>query len=87
MFETAIAGSLPKPSWLAETQKLWPQWKAEGLELTQAKKDATLLWIKAQEDAGVDIDGVADGELRHFGFEACFLDQLEDFLAHGFVLS
>ena len=60
MFETAIAGSLPKPAWLAETQKLWPQWKAQGDELRQAKADATLLWIKAQEDAGLDV--VGDGE-------------------------
>ncbi len=75
MFETAIAGSLPKPSWLAETQKLWPQWKAEGLELTQAKKDATLLWIKAQEDAGVDIIG--DGEQSRQHFVHGFLEQVE----------
>jgi len=60
MFQTAIAGSLPKPAWLAETGKLWPQWKAEGTELQQAKADATLLWIKAQEDAGLDV--VGDGE-------------------------
>ncbi|MEO7152890.1 MAG: methionine synthase, partial [Burkholderiaceae bacterium] len=53
MFDTAIAGSLPKPAWLAETRKLWPQWKAEGAELDAAKADATLLWIKAQEDAGL----------------------------------
>ena len=51
MFETAIAGSLPKPSWLSETEKLWPQWKLAGPELQQAKADATLLWIKAQEAA------------------------------------
>ena len=51
MFETSIAGSLPKPAWLAETNKLWPQWMAEGDALRQAKADATLLWIKAQEDA------------------------------------
>ena len=55
MFATSIAGSLPKPAWLAETHKLWPQWKAEGDALLQAKADATLLWIKAQEDAGLDI--------------------------------
>lgn len=60
MFETSIAGSLPKPAWLAETNKLWPQWQAEGDALRQAKADATLLWIKAQEDAGLDI--VGDGE-------------------------
>ena len=59
MFTTAIAGSLPKPSWLAETEKLWPQWKLQGEELRQAKADATLLWVKAQEDAGLDVIGRA----------------------------
>ena len=43
MFEATIAGSLPKPSWLAETHKLWPRWKAEGAELAEAKRDATLV--------------------------------------------
>ncbi len=75
MFETAIAGSLPKPSWLSETQKLWPQWKAEGEELAQAKVDATLLWIKAQEDAGLDIIG--DGEQSRQHFVHGFLEQVE----------
>ena len=55
MFETTIAGSLPKPSWLAEPNKLWPQWKLSGDALAEAKRDATLLWIKSQEDAGIDI--------------------------------
>src|SRR5438552_6071066 len=58
MFETAIAGSLPKPAWLAETEKLWPQWKASGAELDAAKRDATLLAIKTQEDAGLDVVGI-----------------------------
>ena len=31
MFTTAIAGSLPKPAWLAETEKLWPQWTTLSL--------------------------------------------------------
>jgi 5-methyltetrahydropteroyltriglutamate--homocysteine methyltransferase len=75
MFETAIAGSLPKPAWLAETQKLWPQWKAQGEELRQAKADATLLWIKAQEDAGLDI--VGDGEQSRQPFVHGFLEQVE----------
>src|SRR5205085_1663141 len=39
MFETTIAGSLPKPSWLAEPNKLWPQWKLAGDELAAAKAD------------------------------------------------
>ena len=74
MFETTIAGSLPKPSWLSETQKLWPQWKCQGDELRQAKADATLLWIKAQEDAGLDI--VGDGEQSRQHFVHGFLEQV-----------
>src|SRR5579872_3487533 len=54
MFETTIAGSLPKPSWLAEPNKLWPQWRLAGAELAAAKADATLLALKSQEDAGID---------------------------------
>jgi 5-methyltetrahydropteroyltriglutamate--homocysteine methyltransferase len=75
MFDTAIAGSLPKPAWLAETNKLWPQWKAEGAELAQAKLDATLLWIKAQEDAGLTVIG--DGEQSRQHFVHGFLERVE----------
>ncbi len=75
MFDTAIAGSLPKPSWLAETHKLWPLWKLQGTELAQAKLDATLLWIKAQEDAGLTVIG--DGEQSRQHFVHGFLEQVE----------
>ena len=75
MFETTIAGSLPKPGWLSETHKLWPQWRQQGAELVQAKADATLLWIKAQEDAGLDI--VGDGEQSRQHFVHGFLEQVE----------
>jgi 5-methyltetrahydropteroyltriglutamate--homocysteine methyltransferase len=75
MFPTSLAGSLPKPAWLAATNKLWPQWRAEGSELAQAKLDATLLWIKAQEDAGLDI--VGDGEQSRQHFVHGFLEQVE----------
>lgn len=75
MFETTIAGSLPKPEWLAEPEKLWPKWKQEGDALRQAKADATLLWIKAQEDAGLDIIG--DGEQARQHFVHGFLEQVE----------
>ncbi|MEO8057929.1 MAG: methionine synthase [Burkholderiales bacterium] len=75
MFQTAIAGSLPKPAWLAETGKLWPKWQAEGAALAQAKLDATLLWIKSQEDAGVDVIG--DGEMSRQHFVHGFLEQVE----------
>ena len=75
MFDATIAGSLPKPAWLAETEKLWPKWKAEGAELQQAKLDATLLWIKAQEDAGLDVIG--DGEMSRQHFVHGFLEHVE----------
>jgi 5-methyltetrahydropteroyltriglutamate--homocysteine methyltransferase len=75
MFATAIAGSLPKPSWLAETEKLWPQWRMSGPELQRAKLDATLLWIKAQEDAGLSVIG--DGEMSRQHFVHGFLEQVE----------
>ncbi len=74
MFETTIAGSLPKPHWLAETNKLWPQWAGQGDALLQAKADATLLWIKAQEDAGLDIIG--DGEQARQHFVHGFVEQV-----------
>ncbi|HTS55508.1 MAG TPA: methionine synthase [Burkholderiales bacterium] len=75
MFETTIAGSLPKPSWLAEPGKLWPQWKLAGQALAEAKSDATLLWIKAQEDAGIDT--VSDGEQSRQHFVHGFLESIE----------
>ena len=75
MFETTIAGSLPKPGWLAETDKLWPAWRAEGAELAKAKRDATLLWLKEQEDAGIDI--VTDGEQSRQHFVHGFLEFVE----------
>jgi 5-methyltetrahydropteroyltriglutamate--homocysteine methyltransferase len=71
-FPSTIAGSLPKPSWLAEPNKLWPQWKLAGDELAQAKLDATLLAIKLQEDAGIDI--VCDGEMSRQHFVHGFLE-------------
>ncbi|HEX7892365.1 MAG TPA: methionine synthase [Ramlibacter sp.] len=75
MFSTTIAGSLPKPGWLAETRKLWPQWREQGDALKRAKADATLLWIKQQEDAGLDI--VTDGEQSRQHFVHGFLEQVE----------
>jgi 5-methyltetrahydropteroyltriglutamate--homocysteine methyltransferase len=74
MFRTAIAGSLPKPAWLAETEKLWAPWKLEGAALDQAKADATVLWIKAQEDAGLST--VGDGEQARQHFVHGFVEQV-----------
>jgi 5-methyltetrahydropteroyltriglutamate--homocysteine methyltransferase len=75
MFETTIAGSLPKPFWLAEPNKLWAPWRTSGAELAQAKRDATLLALKEQEDAGVDI--VTDGEQSRQHFVHGFLEFVE----------
>ena len=72
MFETTIAGSLPKPSWLAEPNRLWAPWKLAGDELKSGKLDATLLAIKVQEDAGIDI--VTDGEQSRQHFVHGFLE-------------
>jgi len=75
MFQTTIAGSLPKPGWLAETGKLWPEWRATGAALAEAKRDATLVWLKEQEDAGIAI--VTDGEQSRQHFVHGFLEQVE----------
>jgi 5-methyltetrahydropteroyltriglutamate--homocysteine methyltransferase len=65
-FPATIAGSLPKPVWLAEPDRLWAPWRLEGEALAQGKRDATILAVKLQEDAGLAI--VTDGEQsrRHF---------------------
>src|SRR6516162_6643918 len=75
MLETTIAGSLPKPAWLAKPGMLWAPWQLAGEELTAAKRDATLLALKEQEDAGIDI--VTDGEQSRQHFVHGFLEQIE----------
>jgi 5-methyltetrahydropteroyltriglutamate--homocysteine methyltransferase len=75
LFPATIAGSLPKPGWLAETEKLWPEWKLEGEALAQAQRDAALVWIKHQEDAGIAV--VSDGEQFRRHFVHGFLESVE----------
>src|SRR5258707_1729645 len=72
LYPTTIAGSLPKPAWLAEPNKLWAPWRLAGDELDAAKRDATLLALKLQEDAGIDI--VTDGEQSRQHFVHGFLE-------------
>lgn len=75
LFPTTVAGSLPKPAWLAEPEKLWAAWRTDGAELDALKNDATLLWLKLQEDAGIDI--VSDGEQSRIHFVHGFLEKVE----------
>ena len=75
MFKTTIAGSCPSPHGLRKQEKLWPAWRVQGAELEHAKRDATLLWLKEQEDAGVDI--VSDGEQSRQHFVHGFLEFVE----------
>jgi 5-methyltetrahydropteroyltriglutamate--homocysteine methyltransferase len=75
LFPTTIAGSLPKPEWLAEPNMLWAPWKAKGEELARAKRDATLLAVKVQEDAGIDI--LTEGEQARQHFVHGFLEKVD----------
>src|SRR5246127_264686 len=75
MFPTTIAGSLPKPSWLAEPNKLWAPWRLAGPDLAEGKRDATMLAVKQQEDAGIDI--VGDGEQSRQHFVHGFLEAID----------
>ncbi|WP_440641183.1 methionine synthase [Bradyrhizobium sp. PUT101] len=75
LFPTTIAGSLPKPEWLAEPNMLWAPWKSQADELLRAKRDATLIWLKIQEDAGIDI--VTEGEQARQHFVHGFLEKIE----------
>jgi 5-methyltetrahydropteroyltriglutamate--homocysteine methyltransferase len=75
MLQTTIAGSLPKPFWLAKPRMLWAPWECSGEELLEAKRDATLLALKEQEDAGIDI--VTEGEQSRQHFVHGFLEQID----------
>jgi 5-methyltetrahydropteroyltriglutamate--homocysteine methyltransferase len=75
LFPTTIAGSLPKPEWLAEPNILWAPWKASGEALLRAKRDSTLVWLKLQEDFGIDI--VTEGEQSRQHFVHGFLEKID----------
>jgi 5-methyltetrahydropteroyltriglutamate--homocysteine methyltransferase len=75
MLETTIAGSLPKPEWLAEPEKLWAAWRFEGEELKRAQQRAVAEWLKHQEEAGIDI--VTDGEQFRIHFVHGFLEHIK----------
>ena len=74
LLPTSTAGSLPKPSWLAEPEKLWSPWKLKGEELTYGKKDALRVSLQEQVHAGIDIIG--DGEQTRQHFVTTFIEHL-----------
>jgi len=75
LLPTTIAGSLPKPSWLAEPEKLWAPWKLEGDALAEGKRDAVRLVLAMQEKAGIDV--VSDGEQTRRHFVNGYMEKLE----------
>ena len=75
LLPTSSAGSLPKPSWLAEPEKLWSPWKMEGEDLVSGKQDALRVVLQEQQAAGIDI--VSDGEQTRQHFVTTFIEGLE----------
>jgi 5-methyltetrahydropteroyltriglutamate--homocysteine methyltransferase len=64
--QTTIAGSLPKPSWLAKPQTLWAPWQLAGEQLVEGQRDAVRAVLKMQEAAGIDIVGDGEQSRTHF---------------------
>lgn len=75
LLPTSTAGSLPKPSWLAEPEKLWSPWKLQDAELADGKRDALRLSLQEQQVAGIDI--VSDGEQSRQHFVTTFIEHLD----------
>ena len=75
LLQTTIAGSLPKPAWLAQPNQIWAPWLLEGDALEEAKRDATRLAVQDQENAGIDI--ITDGEQSRRHFVTGYLEHLK----------
>jgi len=74
LLPTSTAGSLPKPSWLAEPEALWSPWKLQDDALVSGKKDALCLALQEQQHAGISI--VSDGEQTRQHFVTTFIEHL-----------
>lgn len=74
LLPTSTAGSLPKPSWLAEPETLWSPWKLHSDELADGKQDALRLSLQEQQQAGVEI--ISDGEQTRQHFVTTFIENL-----------
>src|SRR5437867_12987857 len=75
LLQTTIAGSLPKPAWLAPPGQLWAPWLLEGERLAEGKRDAVRLALSDQERAGIDI--VTDGEQTRRHFVTTLIESLD----------
>jgi len=85
LFPTTLVGSYPQPDWLIDRERLagrFPPrvrakelWRVPEALLAAAQDDATILAIKAQEDAGLDI--ITDGEIRRESYSNRFATALE----------
>jgi len=75
LLQTTIAGSLPKPAWLAQPKALWAPWRLEGDVLAEGVEDAVRLAVGDQVEAGIDI--VTDGEQTRRHFVTTFLEALD----------
>jgi len=85
LFPTSLVGSYPQPEWLIDRKKLagrFPPrvraqelWRIDAAYLAEAQEDATLMAIRAQEDAGLDI--ITDGEIRRESYSNRFATALE----------
>lgn len=74
LLPTSIVGSLPKPSWLSETETLWSPWKLEGAVLAEGKQDAMRAAVLEQTRRGIDI--ISDGEQTRQHFVTTFIEHL-----------
>lgn len=75
LLPTSTAGSLPKPTWLAEPETIWSPWRLEGDALIEGKQDALRVWLQEQQQAGIDI--VSDGEQTRQHFVTTFIEHLD----------
>src|SRR3989441_12575237 len=85
LFPTTLVGSYPQPEWLIDRERLAARfpprvrarelWRVPEAFLAQAQDDATIMAIKAQEDAGLDI--ITDGEIRRESYSNRFATALD----------
>ena len=96
LFPTTLVGSYPQPEWLIDRAKLASRlpprvramelWRIPEPYLDEAQRDATLIAIRSQEEAGLDI--ITDGEIRRESYSNRFATALDgvDIVNHGYAM-